>query len=59
MDTFETRMQKKIHVFLYALLFLGTLLGLSVLLESCSEVVQSKEYAQDQATPLVISVYCL
>lgn len=57
MDTFETRMQKKIHVFLYALLFLGTLLGLSVLLESCSKVVKSNEYAQTQATHSKVSVY--
>lgn len=32
----ETRLQKRIHASLYALIFLSTLLGLSVLLESCA-----------------------
>lgn len=37
METLENRLQKRIHVSLYALLFLTTLLGLSVLLEGCSD----------------------
>lgn len=36
METLESRLQKRIHVSLYALLFLTVLLGLSVLLEGCS-----------------------
>ena len=37
METLEQRLQKRIHVSLYALLFLTTLLGLSVLLEGCAD----------------------
>jgi hypothetical protein len=37
METLEKRLQKRIHVSLYALLFLTMLLGLSVLLEGCSD----------------------
>ncbi len=37
METLEHRLQKRIHVSLYALLFLTTLLGLSVLLEGCTD----------------------
>lgn len=37
METLENRLQKRIHVSLYALLFLITLLGLSVLLEGCTD----------------------
>ena len=37
METLENRLQKRIHVSLYALLFLTTLLGLSVLLEGCTD----------------------
>jgi hypothetical protein len=45
METLENRLQKRIHVSLYALLFLTTLLGLSVLLEGCSEKCQiTNEY---------------
>jgi hypothetical protein len=36
MDTLETRLEKRLHVSLYALLFLTILLGLSVLLEGCT-----------------------
>lgn len=36
MDTLENRLQKRMHVSLYALLFLTVLLGLSILLEGCS-----------------------
>jgi hypothetical protein len=45
METLEQRLQKRIHVSLYALLFLTTLLGLSVLLEGCTEKCQvTNEY---------------
>jgi hypothetical protein len=37
METLENRLQKRIHISLYALLFLTTLLGLSVLLEGCAD----------------------
>jgi hypothetical protein len=37
METLENRLQKRIHISLYALLFLTTLLGLSVLLEGCTD----------------------
>ena len=37
METLENRLQKRIHVSLYALLFMITLLGLSVLLEGCTD----------------------
>jgi hypothetical protein len=37
MDTLENRLQKRIYVSLYALLFLVLLLGISVLLEGCSD----------------------
>lgn len=42
METLEHRLQKRIHVSLYALLFLTTLLGLSVLLEGCSDKCEVK-----------------
>lgn len=35
METLDIRLQKRIHASLYALIFLTTLLGLSVLFESC------------------------
>ncbi len=37
MDTLENRLQKRIHVSLYALVFLTVLLGISVILEGCSD----------------------
>jgi hypothetical protein len=37
MDTLENRLQKRMHVSLYALLVLTILLAISVLLESCSD----------------------
>ncbi|MEJ7645366.1 MAG: hypothetical protein WKF87_12290 [Chryseolinea sp.] len=37
MDTLENRLQKRMHVSLYALLFLTVLLGISVLLEGCTD----------------------
>jgi hypothetical protein len=46
MDTLENRLQRRIHVSLYALLFLTVLLGISVLLEGCSDKCQlTSEYA--------------
>ncbi|NJM26498.1 MAG: hypothetical protein HC859_14475 [Bacteroidia bacterium] len=45
MDTLETRLQKRIHASLYALLFLTVLLGLSVLLEGCTDTCEvTQEY---------------
>jgi len=35
METLEIRLQKRMHASLYALIFLTTILGISVLLESC------------------------
>jgi hypothetical protein len=40
METLENRLQKRVHVSLYALLFLTTLLGLSVLLEGCTDTCE-------------------
>lgn len=37
METLETWLKKRIHVSLYAVLFMSTLLGLSVLLEGCTD----------------------
>ncbi|MDQ2657405.1 MAG: hypothetical protein M3Y60_08275, partial [Bacteroidota bacterium] len=37
METLENWLQKRIHISLYAVLFLTTLLGLSVLLEGCTD----------------------
>src|SRR5688500_11441388 len=37
MDTLENRLQRRMHVSLYALLVLTVLLGISVLLEGCSD----------------------
>lgn len=42
METLDTRLRKRIHVSLYALLFLTGLLGLSVLLESCTDTCEVK-----------------
>lgn len=45
METLEKRVQKRIHLSLYALLFLSTLLGLSVLLEGCTDKCEiTREY---------------
>jgi hypothetical protein len=45
METLENRLQKRIHISLYALLFLTTLLGLSVLLEGCTDKCEvTREY---------------
>ena len=45
MDTLDNRLQKRIHVSLYALLFLTVLLGISVLLEGCSDTCEvTSEY---------------
>lgn len=42
METLENRLQKRIHLSLYAILFLTALLGLSVLLEGCSDSCETK-----------------
>jgi len=42
MDTLDNRLQKRIHVSLYALLFLTVLLGVSVLLEGCTDSCEVK-----------------
>ncbi|WP_276372441.1 hypothetical protein [Chryseolinea sp. H1M3-3] len=42
MDTLENRLQKRMHVSLYALLFLTILLAISVLLESCTDKCEIK-----------------
>lgn len=45
METLENRLQKRVYISLYALLFLMTLLGLSVLLEGCTDKCQvTNEY---------------
>ena len=45
METLENKLQKRIYVFLYALLFVGLLLGISVLLEGCSDACEvTNEY---------------
>jgi hypothetical protein len=43
MDTLDNRLQKRIHVSLYALLFLTLLLGISVLLEGCTNSCETTE----------------
>jgi hypothetical protein len=42
METLDIRLQKRMHVSLYALLFLTVLLGISVLLEGCSDSCETK-----------------
>ena len=42
MEPLETRLQKRMHVSLYALLFLTCLLGLSVLLEGCTDSCETE-----------------
>ena len=43
MDTLDHRLQKRIHVSLYALLFLTVLLGISVLLEGCTNSCETTQ----------------
>ena len=45
METLESRFQKRIHIYLYALVFLMVLLGLSVILEGFS----NNEKAEDRS----------
>lgn len=55
METLENRLQKRIHISLYALIFLTFLLGLSVLLEGCSdkcEVTNTFYYYEPVYTPM-------
>ena len=42
METLDVRLQKRMHVSLYALLFLTVLLGISILLEGCSDSCDTK-----------------
>lgn len=42
METLDVRLQKRMHVSLYALLFLTVLLGISILLEGCSDTCETK-----------------
>ena len=42
MDTLENRLQKRMHVSLYALLFLTALLAISILLEGCTDKCEIK-----------------
>jgi hypothetical protein len=42
MEALESRLQKRMHVSLYALLFLTFLLGISVLLEGCTDSCETK-----------------
>ena len=37
METLESRLDRRVHASLYALIFLTMLLGISVLLEGCAE----------------------
>jgi hypothetical protein len=53
MDTLETRLQKRIYVSLYALLFLAALLGLSVILEGCAA---KGEITSDASEMEIVSV---
>jgi hypothetical protein len=55
MENLEVRLQKRMHVSLYALLFLTVLLGISVLLEGCSDTCETKihyTYFEPQYTSL-------
>lgn len=55
MNLLENRIQKRLHVSLYALLFLTALLGLSVILEGCSDSCEIKGtyvYYEPVYTPL-------
>lgn len=42
MDTLENRLQKRMHVSLYALLFLTILLAISILLEGCTDKCETR-----------------
>lgn len=50
MDTLESRLQKRMHISLYALLFLTVLLGLSIVLEGCSDSDAVKHPYTDAST---------
>lgn len=43
METLDSRLQKRMHVSLYALLFLTILLGISILLEGCTDQCEVKK----------------
>lgn len=42
MEKLDVRLQKRMHVSLYALLFLTVLLGISILLEGCTDTCETK-----------------
>jgi hypothetical protein len=42
MEKLEVRLQRRMHVSLYALLFLTILLGISILLEGCSQSAEKR-----------------
>jgi hypothetical protein len=52
METLEIRLQKRTHASLYALIFLTSILGVSVLLESC----QGKREVKLEPTPKNIAL---
>lgn len=57
-ETLENRLQKRIYVSLYALLFLTVLLGLSVILEGCTiknEMSIKQKHADKMSASLVTS----
>jgi hypothetical protein len=57
MAPLETRIQKRLHVSLYALLFLTVLLGLSVVLEGCTDTCETSAryvYYEPVYTPLEV-----
>jgi hypothetical protein len=54
MNTLESRLQKRIYVWLYALLFLAALLGLSVLLEG--RTAKNREVTFENSN-IVYSIY--
>jgi hypothetical protein len=55
METLDVRLQKRMHVSLYALLFLTVLLGISILLEGCSDSCETKVH-YTYLEPTVISL---
>lgn len=44
METIERRLQKRMHISLYALLFLTALLGISILLEGCTDKCETTNH---------------
>ncbi len=55
METLDVRLQKRMHVSLYALIFLTVLLGISILLEGCTDSCETRArymYYEPTYTPL-------